>query len=109
MASTISDSCQGLVLSVTSSTVLGFSMLLFMGSTPFLKDKIKTNKHFAMVYFPKWSASYLHTHKERKKMKKWKKKKKKKKNKKKKEGKNERKKWGEKGTIMDKDFPKKQK
>jgi hypothetical protein len=78
MASTISDSCQGLVLSVTSSTVLGFSMLLFMGSTPFLKDKIKTNKHFAMVYFPKWSASYLHTHKERKKMKKWKKKKKKK-------------------------------
>jgi hypothetical protein len=40
---------------------------------------------------------YTHTKKEKKN------------NERKKEGKNERKKWGEKGTIMDKDFPKKQK
>jgi hypothetical protein len=52
----------------------------------------------------------IFTHTQRKKKnEKMKKKKKKKKNERKKEGKNERKKWGEKGTIMDKDFPKKQK
>jgi hypothetical protein len=52
---------------------------------------------------------FTHTQRKKKNEKMKKKKKKKKKNERKKEGKNERKKWGEKGTIMDKDFPKKQK
>jgi hypothetical protein len=51
----------------------------------------------------------IFTHTQRKKKNEKMKKKKKKKNERNKEGKNERKKWGEKGTIMDKDFPKKQK
>ena len=42
--STISANCHGFVLSITSSTVLGFSMLLFIGSTPFLNiSKEKKN------------------------------------------------------------------
>jgi len=42
--SRISDSCHGLVaLSITSSTVLGFSTLRPMGSTPFFIEKAKIN------------------------------------------------------------------
>jgi hypothetical protein len=42
--STISDSCHDLALSITSSTVLGFSTLLPVGSTPFFIENSKTNQ-----------------------------------------------------------------
>jgi hypothetical protein len=42
--STISESCHDLVLSITSSTVLGFSAFLPAGSTPFFIENSKTNQ-----------------------------------------------------------------
>jgi len=53
LGSAISANCHGFVLSITSSTVLGFSMLLFKGSTPFLnnskKKKISLNHLYSTI------------------------------------------------------------
>jgi hypothetical protein len=55
--SKISDNCHGLVLSVASSTVLDFSTLRLMGSTPFLIEKAKTIPYVTNKYYDRVNNS----------------------------------------------------